>query len=297
AGSQNSGGDLTIFEYPTPAVGQYTIDVTGPEGPYTIKSYTYDQEGNLTDNGPTTTTTSSFNLYLNYDSDSSTPPIETTAVISEESSTTPSTSTALISWTTDKLTSSRVVYDTISHSQLGSPANYNYLYSSETFDIISKVLSHRVLLTGLSSGQIYYYRVVSFGSPTAVSPEKTFKTLSEAGAPPPAESNIALGNITTGFPFYKTFFVANEFPVEEKPTVQQVSKQTVLGEEAPPTKSFFMKNLGWFIILFLSSAGLFGLQLRRLLRLKAKKRTLKAKGGNRNRRTRHVRLQGKKQHS
>ncbi|MCX6706309.1 MAG: C39 family peptidase, partial [Candidatus Woesebacteria bacterium] len=29
AGSQNSGGDLTIFEYPTPAVGQYTIDVTG----------------------------------------------------------------------------------------------------------------------------------------------------------------------------------------------------------------------------------------------------------------------------
>jgi len=295
-GSQNSGGSLTIFEYPTPATGQYKIEVSGPDGPYAIKSYTYDTEGNLTDNGPTTTTTSSSTLYLNYDSDSSTPPIEATAVISSQSSTTPSTSTALISWTTDKLTSSRVVYDTISHPQIDSSANYGYAQSSDTFDAISKVLSHKVLLSGLSSGQIYYYRVISAGSPTAVSDEKTFKTLSEAGAPPPAESNAILGSITTGFPFYKTFFVANEFSTEEiKPTVKEETTPEILGESAPPGKSFFMKNLGWFIILFLSSTGLFWLQLRRLLRLRAKKRILKAKGGNRNRRTNRVKPQRKKQ--
>src|SRR3989339_247547 len=90
-GSQTSGGSLTVFEYPTPAVGQYTVNVTGPTGPYTIKSYTYDEAGNLTDDGPTTTTTSSFNLFVNYDNDSSTPAIEIGAVISGQSSSTRST--------------------------------------------------------------------------------------------------------------------------------------------------------------------------------------------------------------
>lgn len=296
-GDQNSGGSLTVFEYPTPAVGQYTIEVTGPSGPYTIKSYTYDEAGNLTDNGPTITTTSSFNLYLNYDSDSSTPPIETGAVISDQSSTTPSSSTAIISWTTDKSSSSRVIYDTVSHSGLDSSPNYGYLFSSDTFDSVSKVISHSVLLTGLSSNQIYYYRIISAASPTAVSAEGTFKTLSVAGAPAPAGSNNIVTKSITFFPSYKTIFVPNEFPIEIKPAANQKTTQAVLGEEVVPTKTFFMKNLGWFITLFLSSGGLLLIQLRRLLRLIAKRKSSKEKHGNRNRQTIHAKPLKKRRHN
>lgn len=296
-GNQNSSGSLTVFEYPTPAIGQYPIEVTGPSGPYTIKSYTYDEAGNLTDNGPTTTTTSSFNLSLNYDSDSSTPPIETGAVISDQSSTTPSSSTALISWTTDKSSSSRVIYDTVSHSGLASSPNYGYLFSTDTFDSVSKVISHNVLLTGLSSNQIYYYRVISAASPTAVSAESTFKTLSVAGAPAPTKSHNIVTKSVTIFPFYKTVFVPNEFPTEIKPEANGKITQAVLGEEITPARTFFMKNLGWFITLFLSSGGLLTIQLRRRLRLRAKRKSSKEKRGNRNRRTSHAKPPRKRRHN
>ena len=142
--------------------------------------------------------------------------------------------------------------------------------------MVPKVLSHKVLLTGLSSGQTYYYRVVSAGSPTAIGQEKTFKTLSETGAPPPAESNIILGT-TTVFPFYKSIFVSGQSLQAEKSIIREKPKTEVLGKSTPPAKSFFARNLGWFVSLSSSSTGLFLLQLRKLRRLRTNKRKKKAR--------------------
>lgn len=202
SGGGKSGGSLNIFEYPTPETGQYRIEITGPTGLYTLKSYSYDENGDLMDNSPITTTSSSTNIYLNYDSDPDTPAVEVPAVISGQSSTTPSTSTALISWTTDKLASSRVIYDTVSHPTLDSSANYGYAYSSGTTDDILKVLFHEVLLSGLSSGQAYYYRAVSIASPASVGEEGSFQTLTAAG--PPVSSSTGYTPILAAVKFYPT---------------------------------------------------------------------------------------------
>ena len=66
--------------------------------------------------------------------------VSVSAIISGVSSTTPSTDSAIITWTTDRLTKSRVVYDTVSHGTLGSPENYGYGYSTSTFDSSPKVV-------------------------------------------------------------------------------------------------------------------------------------------------------------
>ena len=170
---------------------------------------------------------------------------------------------------------------------LGSSPNYGYLNSTDTFDSVSKVISHSVLLTGLSAGQTYYYRVISLASPTALSEEGTFRTLSVAGAPP-AESNFVLGSVA---------FVADKFPIEiDVPSEEKILSE-VLGEELIPTKTFFMKNLGWFITLFCSSTGLLIIQLRRLLRLIAKRKTLTGKHENQIRRTTRAKPQRKRRHN
>ena len=67
-----------------------------------------------------------------------------------------------------------MVFDTVSHSALGTAPNYGYAYS--TIEDSTKITSHSVGLTGLTAGTIYYYKVISSGSPEAVSPEKSFNT-------------------------------------------------------------------------------------------------------------------------
>ncbi len=109
--------------------------------------------------------------------------VDLAAVVSGELSATPSQTTAVITWTTDKPTSSRVVYDTVSQSALGSAPNYGYAFSTSTFDSLVKTTNHTVIITGLSDGTLYYFRTISEGSPIAVGFEKTFKTLTYAGAP------------------------------------------------------------------------------------------------------------------
>lgn len=76
-----------------------------------------------------------------------------------------------VNWTTDDLSTSRVIYDTVSHS-VGSAPNYGYAFS--TVEDSTKVLSHSVAVSGLTTGTTYYYRVVSHGSPEAVGAEQSY---------------------------------------------------------------------------------------------------------------------------
>ena len=82
-----------------------------------------------------------------------------------------------VTWTTDDLSTSRVVYDTVSHPDpvdLSTGPNYGYAYS--TTEDPTKVTSHSVTVTGVTVNQTYYYRVVSHGSPEAVGSENPFAT-------------------------------------------------------------------------------------------------------------------------
>ena len=91
----------------------------------------------------------------------------------------------VINWTTDDPTSSRVIYDTVSHLSLGSTPNYGYASSTANFDTSPKVTNHSVTLTGLSASTVYYYRVVSAGSPEAVSSELSFTSAAVSISPVP----------------------------------------------------------------------------------------------------------------
>lgn len=72
-----------------------------------------------------------------------------------------SQTSAIVRWTTNLPADSRVIYDTTSHSTLGSAPNYGYANSTGTFDTSPKVTEHAVTLTGLSANTQYFFRVLS----------------------------------------------------------------------------------------------------------------------------------------
>jgi hypothetical protein len=83
----------------------------------------------------------------------------------------------VLSWTTDDLSTSRVVYDTVSHPEKGDGSNYGYAYTTDEFDTgINKTTSHSVTITGVDVNKTYYYRVISHGSPEAVGSENPYAT-------------------------------------------------------------------------------------------------------------------------
>ncbi len=91
--------------------------------------------------------------------------------ISGEGSIGVTTTSITLVWTTDQPATSRVIYDTSSHSGLGSAPNYGYAFSTVETDASPKVTTHSVTVTGLTPGTTYYFRTVSHGSPESVSGE------------------------------------------------------------------------------------------------------------------------------
>ncbi|OGI60188.1 hypothetical protein A2641_03870 [Candidatus Nomurabacteria bacterium RIFCSPHIGHO2_01_FULL_37_25] len=86
----------------------------------------------------------------------------------------PATATATITWDTNVLSTSQVVYGpTPPLYTLDMNALY-FGYPSGTIEDPTKVLHHSVLITGLTPGQTYVYRVVSRASPPTISFEKYF---------------------------------------------------------------------------------------------------------------------------
>jgi LPXTG-motif cell wall-anchored protein len=99
-------------------------------------------------------------------------------VITEEAVVALGETSATITWTTDHPATSRVVYDTVSHSIMDVAPNYGYANSTVEADNSPKVTSHSVTLTGLTSGTTYYYRSISHGSPETIGSEISFTTTS-----------------------------------------------------------------------------------------------------------------------
>lgn len=84
--------------------------------------------------------------------------------------------TASISWLTNKLATSRVIYDTVSHPDISgfTPPNYGYQFS--TIEDSTKVAGHNVEISGLMPGTVYYFRPLSKASPEKFGQELSFMT-------------------------------------------------------------------------------------------------------------------------
>ncbi len=146
-------------------------------------------------------------------------------LISGETHNTAGTTSITISWTTDNPATSRVVYDTASHSDaitafshgrglsgsglgavnlsLVDDPTYDYAFTTATFDTDPMVTSHTVQLTGLTAGTTYYFRTVSHGSPESVGDEQSFKTATTSTSSQSSSTNsntkkkIVLASSTT----------------------------------------------------------------------------------------------------
>ena len=96
---------------------------------------------------------------------------------------------ATITWNTNKLATSQVIYGLLSDGpyilNVVEPYVNFFGYPLATTEDGTKVVNHSMLLTGLTSGETYLYRVVSRASPPTVSPEHQFTVplLAQAGGP------------------------------------------------------------------------------------------------------------------
>ncbi len=151
----------------------YEFDFTVPEGDdqgYTARSHALDNASNL----------ESTNVVQFF--------FGRAPIISTETSSLVTTSSVTITWTTDFPATSRVVYDTAPHPELGGPPSYGYANSTAETDTDPKVTSHSQTIDGLTSGANYFYRTISRGSPEAVGDEKTFTTASAPSSAGPSSS-------------------------------------------------------------------------------------------------------------
>ena len=70
-----------------------------------------------------------------------------------------------ITWDTNIVASSRVIYDSISHPDISTSTapNFGYTASTPETDVTTKVVKHSVNISGLNPGTKYYFRVLSQG--------------------------------------------------------------------------------------------------------------------------------------
>jgi peptidoglycan/xylan/chitin deacetylase (PgdA/CDA1 family) len=98
------------------------------------------------------------------------------------------TESITITWTTSHGATSRVLWDTVSHSDASTTeasTTPNYGYANSTIEDTTLVTSHSVTISGLSPGTTYYMRPVSHGSPEMLGTEVSATT---GTTPPPGSS-------------------------------------------------------------------------------------------------------------
>ena len=186
--ADNSEGSVTQS-----AIGNFSIDTNAPVVTGVSLGQTYNDartitvtdanleaitlNGNSFTSGTTISANGSYTLITTDKAGNTTTVnfiIDIAPQISNETASDPSTTSTTITWTTDQLSTSRVVYDTVSHPTKGLAPNYSYAFSTDEYPGL--VTSHSVAITGLTPGTTYYYRTVSHGSPEATGLEFSFTT-------------------------------------------------------------------------------------------------------------------------
>ena len=219
--SYRAVGDLTGVPLCTLTSSPYTCnwDTTGlPLGNYELMARAHDLAGNFSDSDIVT--------------------IGVAAVISNEIGTTPAFGQIYISWFTDRPTTAQVVYDIFPHP-IPDPSklNYGYAYATSIFDL-SKTTFHETLLTGLDDMTTYYYRLISAGSPAAVSAEMSNRTFSASGPgsspSSPAAAAPSAGTVLGAATFTSPSVLGVSTTNVSSPTVVEEEEEE---EEVSPTPS------------------------------------------------------------
>jgi hypothetical protein len=98
---------------------------------------------------------------------------------------------------------------------LGGDPNYDYAFSTATFDDPAKVTSHSITVTGLTPGTLYYFRTVSSGSPTTVGEELSAHTGDVLAAETESDGEVLGAEVLpdTGIPMINLLFAALAFEV------------------------------------------------------------------------------------
>ena len=263
--------DKHFFDWDTTSV---------PYGQYTIKLEARDAAGNK-DAGS---------------SDWHTVLVDNPPVIFDESFQKTSDTSLTAIWTTDHPSTSRVIYDTVSHPTLGSGDNYGYAFSTGTLDTSPKVTSHTVIVTGLLTNVTYYFRDISTGSPETVGKEQSYTISYVFGLPgdgksdggstggggtPPSTQNV-LGASTSIFA--DNSIAGNENPGSGTPTetptsavlgaATQSAQETVKTEpvnKQTQTQGISTIVIRWFVIVLF--VFIFAFFLYRRIFLKREKKT------------------------
>ena len=148
-------------------------------------------------------------------------------VIASESALPLPTTNVLITWTTNHAATTRVIYGTTGGVfDSGDPPDYGYPSSTPEIDTpasVNGITNHAVLLTGLTPGTIYYYRVISSASPATVGFERSF-----AVAYPNADQNSSTTD--TASP-----------PYQNSPAPDEITPQTHISD-APQSREILAKN-------------------------------------------------------
>lgn len=171
-------------------------DFTDP-GATAFDTVDEDVSGSIVISGDTVATSTAGTYLINYDvSDAAGNVAEQVTrtvivsdlIISEQEQSAISTNSITIAWTTTHPSTSRVIFDTASHTTAStteaSPPNYGY--ANSTAEDATLVIEHSVNVTSLSASTTYYFRSVSHGSPEVVGNEISVAT--SAAPPPPAPS-------------------------------------------------------------------------------------------------------------
>ena len=100
--------------------------------------------------------------------------VKVAPTITNETTDAITTNSITVTWTTDHPTTSRVIYDVVSHPTLNVAPNYGY--ANSTVEDSTLVTNHNVTVNNLTAGTNYFFRTVSHGSPETVSAEFTKTT-------------------------------------------------------------------------------------------------------------------------
>ncbi len=160
--SDHVDGDLTSAIVVTGTVDMATV------GEYTLTYSVSDAAGNGTSTARTVN-------------------VSDLALSTEQQSTVASNSTMII-WTTSHAATSRVLWDTVSHTTESSIAAgpSNYSYANTTTEDSALVTNHSVTISGLSPSTTYFFRPVSHGSPEMLGNEVSVTTSATPASPAPS---------------------------------------------------------------------------------------------------------------
>ncbi|MBU4368702.1 fibronectin type III domain-containing protein [Patescibacteria group bacterium] len=148
---------------------------------------------------------------------------------------------AAITWTTDKVSNSMVLYDNVSYG-----VKQKYGYSSG--QLKDSLTSHKITLSNLDSNTTYYFRVSSADSRgnTAESEDQSFKTIAITAAKDKGEA--AAVSLKKQFEDIAQTLVKQNLATEEniKDIISRIANPPIIGQEGPVVKD--VKSYGATIV-------------------------------------------------